>query len=170
MATQSRAQAQADATFLTAKQIEAMVKEKAPSPIPSAPGRAPGASDVVMSMLPAGSVNLGVSILQYPKGSRAVNGVVATTSHSDTPELYYALHGAGTILTGGSVEKTRESIDTKLVGPSIFGPPKNAVAHKISTGDVVIVPPNMPHVVSEVTEDLAFLIVRVDTKKPLELK
>jgi mannose-6-phosphate isomerase-like protein (cupin superfamily) len=158
-----------DATYLTAKEIDALVKSKAPSG-PAAAGKAPGASDVVMSMLPSGSVNLGVSVLQYAKGSRLINGVVNSTSHSDTPEVYYVLHGAGTILTGGTIDKTRESTESRLVGPSIFGAPKNAVAHKISTGDVIIVPPNMPHVVSDVTEDLAFLIIRVDSKKQLDLK
>ena len=169
-ATASLAQSPAaDATYLTGKDIEAMVKAKAPSG-PAAAGKAPGASDVVMSMVPAGSSNVGVSVLQYAKGSRQINGVVTTTSHSDTPEVYYVLHGSGTILTGGAIDKTRESTETRLVGPSIFGAPKGAVAHKITTGDVIIVPPNMPHVVSDVTEDLAFLIIRVDSKKQLDLK
>ncbi len=154
-----------DATFISAKDIATLMKDKAPPP--AAAGKVPGASDIAMKMLSSGAVNVGASVLQYPKGSRLVDGVVQTTSHSDTPEVYYVLKGSGTILTGGSIEKTREA-NSVLTGPSVFGPPRNAVAHKIGPGDVIIVPPNMPHVVSEVTEDLAFLIIRVDTKKQLK--
>jgi quercetin dioxygenase-like cupin family protein len=57
------------------------------------------------------------------------------------------------------------------VGPSSGG---NKViggrSRKISAGDVVIVPPNVPHGWSEVSEELVYLVVRMDPKKVLKPK
>jgi len=44
----------------------------------------------------------------------------------------------------------------------------NGVSRKLAPGDVVIIPPNTPHWFSEITTDqIVYLVVRVDPKKVL---
>ena len=74
----------------------------------------------------------------------------------------------------GTIENAKEATDPNtmaVVGPSSGG---NKViggrSRKISAGDVVIVPPNVPHGWSEVSEELVYLVVRMDPKKVLKPK
>src|SRR5437867_3211564 len=45
-----------------------------------------GSGDEIMRMVDAGSMNVGVAVLQYPKGDRASAGGI---SHNDIAEVYY---------------------------------------------------------------------------------
>jgi len=130
-----------------------------------------GAGDEIIRMINAGPTNLGVAVLQYKKGARAeVSGI----EHSDVAEVYYVLHGEGTMITGGTIENGKqvpaESAAAKVAGPTTTGPAKGTVSRKIGPGDVIIVPVNTPHYTVDVTSDIAFLIVRVDPHKVMELK
>ena len=44
------------------------------------------------------------------------------------------------------------------------------MTRKIGPGDIIIVPPNTPHLVNDVTEDLVFLIVRIDPERIAVIK
>jgi quercetin dioxygenase-like cupin family protein len=56
-----------------------------------------------------------------------------------------------------------------LNGPSTGGTAiEGGVSRKLSPGDVVIIPPNTPHWLSEITTDqIVYLVVRVDSHKIL---
>jgi mannose-6-phosphate isomerase-like protein (cupin superfamily) len=129
--------------------------------------------DDIIRMVNAGAMNVGVAVLQYPKGDRANAGGI---SHNDVPEVYYVLRGEGTMYTGGTLENPTAfapgSAPAQVAGPSSSGQAMrgNVVSRKIGPGDVVIVPANTPHVVREITSDIAFLIVRMDPNKVMKLK
>src|ERR1043166_4580190 len=57
--------------------------------------------DEIIRMVNAGTINVGVAVLQYPKGDR---GTAAAIAHNDVPEVYYVLRGEGTMYTGGELE------------------------------------------------------------------
>jgi mannose-6-phosphate isomerase-like protein (cupin superfamily) len=129
-----------------------------------------GSGDEIMRLVNAGNMNVGVAILQYPKGDRATSGGIA---HSDISEIYYVLRGEGTMYTGGTLENPTAMTGNaaQVAGPGFNGRMQgNVVSRKIGPGDVVIVPVNTPHVVREVTSDIAFMIVRMDPKKIMPLK
>jgi mannose-6-phosphate isomerase-like protein (cupin superfamily) len=128
--------------------------------------------DDIIRMINAGTINVGVAVLQYPKGDR---GTAAAIEHNDVPEVYYVLRGEGVMYTGGALENPTsfapDSAPAQVAGPSSSGTAKgNVVSRKIGPGDVVIVPAHTPHVVKDVTSDIAFLIVRIDPNKVMKLK
>jgi quercetin dioxygenase-like cupin family protein len=84
------------------------------------------------------------------------------------------ISGNGTLVTGGTIQNAKEipadnQVVTVLNGPSTNGGPvMNGVSRKLAPGDVVIIPPNTPHWFSEITTDqIVYLVVRVDPKKVL---
>lgn len=129
-----------------------------------------GSGDEIMRMVDAGPMNVGVAVLQYPKGSRADAGGI---SHNDIAEVYYVLRGEATMYTGGTLENPTPmtGAPAQVAGPGNSGRMQgNVVSRKIGPGDTVIVPVNTPHVVREVTSDIAFMIVRMDPRKVMKLK
>ena len=130
-----------------------------------------GSGDVIMRMVDAGSVNMGIAILQYPAGDRADARAI---EHSGTPEIYIVLRGEATMVTGGTIEDAVEfpadSAPARVAGPSRSGEVSGAVSRRIGPGDIVIVPPNTPHYVRDVTSPIAFMIARIDANKVMQLQ
>jgi mannose-6-phosphate isomerase-like protein (cupin superfamily) len=96
--------------------------------------------------------------------------------HSQITEIFHVISGNGTLVTGGTIENMRDnaadSPAVTIVGPSSGGGKiVGGQRRKIGPGDVFIVPPNTPHWFSEITTDeIVYLIVRVDPHKVLPLK
>jgi mannose-6-phosphate isomerase-like protein (cupin superfamily) len=129
-----------------------------------------GSGDEMIRMVNAGAMNVGVAILQYPKGDRANAGGI---SHNDIAEVYYVLRGEATMYTGGTLENptAMTGAAAQVAGPGSNGRMRgNVVSRKIGPGDAVIVPVNTPHVVKDVTSDIAFMIVRMDPNEVMKLK
>jgi quercetin dioxygenase-like cupin family protein len=84
--------------------------------------------------------------------------------------------GAGTLVTGGTLVDSRElAADSQtvkvLTGPSDVGQGvKGGTARRIATGDMVIIPAGVPHGFTEIEEDIAYLVVRVDPQQLLQIK
>jgi quercetin dioxygenase-like cupin family protein len=79
-------------------------------------------------------------------------------------EIYYMLTGRGTLVTGGVIEEevsTGSSPNTgrpNFAGPRIVG----GVSRVVGPGDVIIIPPNVPHWWSSLDSDIRYLIFRPD--------
>ena len=78
------------------------------------------------------------------------------------------------MVSDGTIEDAKPATEPNtltVVGPSSGGTKVvGGRRRKISAGDVVIVPPNVPHGWSEVSEELVYLVVRMDPKKVLKPK
>ena len=57
-----------------------------------------------------------------------------------------------------------------LTGPSSMGMIQGGTSQKIGPGDVIIIPPDVAHGFSEITETITYLVVRIDSEKLVELK
>ncbi len=117
--------------------------------------------------------NVGVYVVHFPKTTGPSNGTGQI--HHLITEVYYVRKGAGTLVTGGTLENPRESAPDAnnvrtQVGPTAAGKVIGGTSRKIKEGDVFIVPPDTPHYLSEVTEDIEYVIVRTDPKKLLPVK
>ena len=117
-----------------------------------------------------GEYNVAVAVVHRAKAP----SLNASLEHSQITEIYHIISGSGTMVSDGTIENAKEATDPNtmaVVGPSYGG---NKViggrSRKISAGDVVIVPPNVPHGWSEVSEELVYLVVRMDPKKVLKPK
>ena len=89
-------------------------------------------------------------------------------SHHQTPETYIVIEGSGTLVTGGTILKGKESaadaeVTTTLNGPTCSGQVTgDFITTDLKVGDIVVVPPNVPHGWSNIPKDVTYLSVRPD--------
>ena len=119
-----------------------------------------------------GEYNVGVGIVRRTRTTGQVSG--GAVEHNDITEVYHVITGTGTLVTGGTLEHPKSAdpnsaMVKNAVGPSSLGERIEAgISRQIGPGDVVIIPPNTPHWFSAVTSDeIVYLVVRVDPKKVL---
>jgi mannose-6-phosphate isomerase-like protein (cupin superfamily) len=93
---------------------------------------------------------------------------VNAINHEHITEVYYVISGSGTLLTGGVVTDIRPAAaDSEIVKVAV-GPSNNGVfkepaqRRKVSTGDIVIIPPGVFHGFDEVTTGIEYAAVRAD--------
>jgi mannose-6-phosphate isomerase-like protein (cupin superfamily) len=119
-----------------------------------------------------GKYNVGIAVVRRNKTTGPVSG--GAIEHSQITEVYHVISGNGTLVTGGMIDTPKlakpDSETVKVVGPSTDGDKiQGGVSRDLGPGDVVIIPPNTPHWFSQVTsEQIVYLVVRVDPKKVLQ--
>ena len=129
-------------------------------------------TDQQLRVVDIGKYNVGVGILHRvaaratPAGAPAPSGV-AGLSHNQVTEVYYIISGGGTLVTGGAMidpraEASNSATVTVLVGPSMSGRFQNGQSRKVGPGDIVIIPPGVPHGFSSIDDHVDYLSVRVD--------
>jgi mannose-6-phosphate isomerase-like protein (cupin superfamily) len=99
-----------------------------------------------------GKYNLGVYTLNYsePSKPRPAGAPVNGWYHRDIAELYYFASGAGVWRVGGELENpVEDDVNGRSVkevrGPGVVGVMKGYIDQKFSAGDILIVPPGVPH-------------------------
>jgi hypothetical protein len=112
---------------------------------------------------------VGVAVVHRAK---AVN-IQASLEHSQITEIYHVISGSGTMVSGGTMENAKnQSPPNPVIAPSMGGfRIVGGQSRKIGPGDVIIiVAPNTAHGWSEVSDELVYLVVRVDPQKVLPIK
>jgi mannose-6-phosphate isomerase-like protein (cupin superfamily) len=149
------------ATYVTGDQIQSVAKELA--------GVTKGTAFRIVDV---GNAYVGVALqnrLKVAPGGHVPGPIL----HTNVTEVYYVLSGSATMSTGGVMtdQKPRKAGSEEGTGPGFDGTvAKPNDVRKIKAGDVVIIPKNMPHWFSEVPEDIAYLVVRIDPEKSIGLK
>jgi mannose-6-phosphate isomerase-like protein (cupin superfamily) len=87
-----------------------------------------------------------VNIVHRPKA----NGAIA---HPGNTELHYIISGTGTVVTGGKIVRAQGA-------PAGSATIEGGEAHKVSPGDIIIVPAGSAHMYSEVNSEITYLEVR----------
>jgi quercetin dioxygenase-like cupin family protein len=77
--------------------------------------------------------------------------------HTKDTDIFYILEGSATFTTGGSMLSGKETAPAELRGASIDG----GVVRKVTKGDVIIVPANVPHWFREVQQPITYFGVKV---------
>jgi mannose-6-phosphate isomerase-like protein (cupin superfamily) len=117
-----------------------------------------------------GEYNVGVAVVHRAKAAN----IEASLEHHQITEIYHVISGSGTMVTGGTMENLKETADPhtiEVVGPSAGGGKiVGGQSRKIGAGDVVIIPPDTPHGWTDVSDELVYLVVRMDPKKVLKVK
>jgi mannose-6-phosphate isomerase-like protein (cupin superfamily) len=127
--------------------------------------RAPaaGVMDQQIRVVDIGKYNVAVGVLH-----RAAKANHTAISHAQVTEVYYIIQGSGMLVTGGAiVDATPVAADSEvskvLVGPSTTGPSiRNGQTRTVSPGDTIVIPPGVAHWFSSVSDDMNYLVVRVD--------
>ena len=162
VASSAMAQTRGTATDILNADIQAMAKALAATP---------GGDELLgVSSINNGEYNVGVAVVHRAKAAN----IQASLAHHQITEVYHVLSGAGTMVSGGTMDNPRETTDAHtiaVVGPSARGGKlAGGQSRKIGAGDVVVIPPDTPHGWSDVSEDLVYLVVRMDPKKVLKVK
>lgn len=159
---------------LMAVAVSALAQNTAPAPMVSAadikafvdklPHNAN--SDQPIRVVDVGGYRVGIYGVYRPK-SVNVDPVYHKTK---VTEVYYILEGAGTLVTGGTIQDAKEvpsSIGvTNVRGPKLEG----GTPRRVVKGDVIIIPGGTPHWFSELDGDITYMIVRTDPANELALK
>lgn len=127
--------------------------------------------DEQMKVVDAGKYNVGVGILRrnQPASNAPQNAMV----HHNITEVYFISDGSATMVTGGTAPSaTPVAADNKIVriltGPtSSGGVPAGGVSRKVARGDIVIIPPNIPHGFTSIDGSVEYIMVRIDPDRVL---
>jgi mannose-6-phosphate isomerase-like protein (cupin superfamily) len=123
----------------------------------------------------ANKFNLGVYTLNSRPGPPTAPGTPVTGwYHKDIAELYYVVSGAGTWRVGGELQNPAEDdpngrADREIRGPSVGGTLKGYTDQKIAAGDVLIVPPGVPHSPGTMSQTTKIIRIVIDPKRVLPL-
>jgi mannose-6-phosphate isomerase-like protein (cupin superfamily) len=104
-----------------------------------------GATDMASSAV-ANTDQYRVNIVHRPKP----NGAIA---HPGNTELHYIIEGSGTVVTGGTIVR-------KAGGAAGSATIEGGESHKVSKGDIIIVPAGSAHMYSEVNGEITYLEIR----------
>jgi mannose-6-phosphate isomerase-like protein (cupin superfamily) len=104
-----------------------------------------GAADMASSAV-ANTDQYRVNIVHRPKA----NGAIA---HPGNTELHYIIDGSGTVVTGGKIVR-------QAGAPAGSATIEGGETHKVTKGDIIIVPAGSPHMYSEVNGEITYLEVR----------
>jgi mannose-6-phosphate isomerase-like protein (cupin superfamily) len=126
-------------------------------------------TDEQIKVIDIGKYNVAVGILHRgktgPNASTAAG--VSGLSHNQVTEVYYIVSGAGTLVTGGTMidprpERPEGNTVRVLVGPTMGGRFQNGLSRTVGPGDVIVIPPGVPHGFSAIDDHVDYLAVRVD--------
>jgi mannose-6-phosphate isomerase-like protein (cupin superfamily) len=132
-----------------------------------------GINDVALRVVPVnGEYNVGVFVVRRS----VLNGKLAVDAyqHHDITEIYQVVTGSGTLVTGGTLEASKEISPSdpsvvRLMGPTAQGAAINGgTSRRIGPGDIVIIPANTPHGFADLApEGIAYMLIRVDAHRVL---
>jgi Cupin len=154
------------ATFLGSRDVAKVMEELSPT----------AAIDQPMCTVDGGTANVGVFVVYRPE--EADQGCTIehdTLANDKATSIFFVLNGAGTLITEGKLkDPTRISSgdpDLRLLGSGSRGSGiKGGESRRIAKGDIVIIPPGVPHGFSAIEKSIAYEVVRVDGAKILPLK
>ncbi|PWU05120.1 MAG: hypothetical protein C5B51_15375 [Terriglobia bacterium] len=132
-------------------------------------------NDSPVRMVNAGRFDLGVYTLNSPPSRPAAPGTAPMGwYHNDIAEVYIVASGAGTWRVGGELENPKvDDLGSRSVkevrGPGVIGVLKGFTDQKIAAGDVLIVPPGVPHSPGAMAERTRIIRVVIDPHRVLPL-
>ena len=94
----------------------------------------------------------------YRIGCVVFNNVLPSAEvHTQAVDVWYVVEGAGKFNLGGELENGIEKKPNEWVAPSILG----GETREVKPGDVISIPPNVPHQIDARDSFLATLIVKI---------
>lgn len=128
---------------------------------------APPAVDQQLRVVDIGKYNLAVGIIHRGPTRDRTDGTVPGIAHHQQTETYIIVSGSGTLVTGGAMIAPKEiSKDSEaykvLNGPSMTGTVKDGVSRVVKPGDIIIIPPDVFHGWTGITDHVDYLSVRPD--------
>ena len=97
----------------------------------------------------------------YSINVRHIAGAETALQHGKIAEIWVVRDGSGTVATGGSLVEPKKvgTVEGEMSGSSIQG----GTERVISTGDLVFIPPGVPHGIKQSTS-ITYLNIRFEIK------
>ena len=87
--------------------------------------------------------------------------------HDRVTEVYQILTGAGMFETGGTlVDGKPVDLTSEAAGPSIRGTIQGGESRRMGPGDVVVIPPGVPHRFSSLEGTITYMVTRIEAPRP----
>jgi mannose-6-phosphate isomerase-like protein (cupin superfamily) len=133
--------------------------------------------DAALRQMPAGSTNYDKPIKTVDTGAYKVTIVVLRRIPNKTPdsslmhdrvtEVYQILTGAGMFETGGTlVDGKPVDLTSEAAGPSVRGSIQGGESRRMGPGDVVVIPPGVPHRFSMLEGTITYMVTRIEAPRP----
>jgi mannose-6-phosphate isomerase-like protein (cupin superfamily) len=133
--------------------------------------------DAALQQMPATSTTYDKPIKTVDTGAYKVTIVVLRRIPSNTPdsallhdrvtEVYQILSGAGMFETGGAlVDGKPVDLTSEAAGPSVRGTIQGGESRRMGPGDVVVIPPGLPHRFSKLEGTITYLVTRIEAPRP----
>ena len=107
------------------------------------------------------------TIVKWVDSGAPMGNVADMIAHDQQTEGYLIISGSGTLVTGGKIVNGRKSppeseVTKVLNGPSCSGMAVGAdmVKKVVKTGDIIIIPANVPHGWTDITDHVDYLSFR----------
>jgi len=130
----------------------------------------PNPPDRQLRVVDMGKYNLGVGIIHRGPTNDKPGDPIPVIYHDFTPEVYIITSGSGVLTTGGVIENKRGGNGPTNVmnGPSGGGTAgAGAYSRVVKEGDIIIIPTNVAHGWSQITDHVTYLSVRPDPERAL---
>ena len=144
---------------ITKAEIDNVLKNAPPNP-----------PDRQLRVVDMGKYNLGVGIIHRGPTNDKPGDPITVIYHDYTPETYIIVSGSGVLTTGGVIENKRAStgVPNVMNGPSGGGTAgAGAYSRVVHEGDIIIIPNQVAHGWSQITEQVTYLSVRPDPDRVL---
>src|SRR5713101_1430250 len=130
----------------------------------------PSPPDRQLRVVDMGKYNLGVGIIHRGPTNDKPGDPITVIYHDFTPETYIIVSGSGVLTTGGVIENKRAStgLPNVMNGPSGGGTAgAGAYSRRVQEGDIIIIPNQVAHGWSQITDHVTYLSVRPDPDRVL---
>jgi mannose-6-phosphate isomerase-like protein (cupin superfamily) len=126
--------------------------------------------DRQLRVVDMGKYNLGVGVIHRGPTNDKAGDPIPVIYHDFTPEVYIITSGSGVLTTGGIIDNKRAGTGPTNVmnGPSGGGTAgAGAYSRVVREGDIIIIPTNVAHGWSQITDHVTYLSVRPDPERAL---
>jgi hypothetical protein len=130
----------------------------------------PNPPDRQLRVVDMGKYNLGVGIIHRGPTNDKPGDPIQVIYHDFTPEVYIITSGSGILTTGGVIENKRPGtgVPNVMNGPSGGGTAgAGAYSRVVHEGDIIIIPNQVAHGWSQITDHVTYLSVRPDPDRVL---
>jgi len=144
----------APATYVTTAEIDAALQQMPPNTT---------TYDKPIKTIDTGAYKGTIVILRRVPGKTPDSALL----HDRVTEVYQILTGAGMFETGGTLlEGKPVDLTSEAAGPSIRGTIEGGETRRMGPGDVVVIPPGVPHRFSKLEGTITYLVTRVEAPHP----
>jgi mannose-6-phosphate isomerase-like protein (cupin superfamily) len=144
----------ATATYVTTAEIDAALKQMPPDKT---------TFDKPIKTVDTGAYKVTIVILRRIPTNTPDSALL----HDRVTEVYQIISGAGMFETGGALMDGKPvDLTSEAAGPSVRGTIQGGESRRMGPGDLVVIPPGLPHRFSKLEGTITYLVTRIEAPHP----